>query len=76
MDIKAKITETIEKITGDKSLIEKFKKDPIKTVESVIGVDLPDEIVNKIIDLVKTKINIDSIDDVTDMLGGLFGKKD
>ncbi len=72
MDIKAKITETIEKITSDKSLIEKFKKDPIKTVESVIGVDLLDEAISKIVDGVKAKISVDKVGGIVDKIKGLF----
>ena len=33
MDIKAKIEEIVEKVKNDKNIAEKFKKDPIKTVE-------------------------------------------
>ena len=36
-DIKAKIEELIEKIKGDKSLGDRFQKDPTRTVEDLIG---------------------------------------
>ena len=49
-----------------------FKKDPIKAIEKLIGVDLPDDQVKSIVDGVKAKISLDSIGDT---LGGLFGKK-
>ena len=68
MDIKEQITSTVEKITKDKALMEKFQKDPIKTVEDVMGVDLPDDAVKKIVDGVKSKINVDK---VSDALGGI-----
>lgn len=68
MDIKEQITSTVEKITKDKALMEKFQKDPIKTVEDVMGVDLPDDTVKKIVDGVKSKINVDK---VSDALGGI-----
>ena len=48
-DIKSKIDQMVEKIKTDDTLKEQFKKDPIKAVESVLGVDLPDEAVKKII---------------------------
>ena len=44
MDIKEKINEVVEKITKDKALQELFQKDPIKAVENILGVDLPDDI--------------------------------
>lgn len=68
MDIKEQITSTVEKITKDKILMDQFQKDPIKTVEKVMGVDLPDDTVKKIVDGVKSKINVDK---VSDALGGI-----
>ena len=68
MDIKAEITKIVDKIKDDKNLLEKFKNDPIKAVESIIGVDLPDDIIEKIVDGVKAKI---SLDKAGDLLGGL-----
>ncbi|MCM1525350.1 MAG: hypothetical protein NC120_12940 [Ruminococcus sp.] len=72
MDIKAKIEEISEKIRSDKTFADKFKSDPVSAVESVLGVDLPNDAVNKIIDGVKAKI---SVGGVKDTLSGLFGKK-
>ena len=72
MDIKAKIEELVDKIKGDKDLLAKFKDDPIKTVEGIIGIDLPDDQLGKLVDGIKAKISLDSIGD---KLGGLFGKK-
>ena len=41
MDIKAKIEELVNKVKNDKDFAAKFKADPVKAVEGVIGVDLP-----------------------------------
>ena len=49
MDIKAKIEELVEKIKSDKNLISKFKADPIKTVEELIGIDLPNDQIEKVV---------------------------
>lgn len=68
MDIKAKIEEIVAKVKSDKTIAERFKKEPIKVVEELIGVDIPDDTVEKIVDGVKAKI---SIDDVASKLGGL-----
>ena len=77
MDIKAKIEEVVNKVKSDKNFAEKFQKEPVKAVEDVLGVDLPDDQVNGIIDGVKAKINLDGIGDklggVADKIGGLFG---
>jgi hypothetical protein len=72
MDIKAKIEELTKKITSDKDILAKFQKEPIKTVEGLIGVDLPDDQIEKIAEGIKAKINLDKLGGA---LGGLFGKK-
>ncbi|MBQ8296276.1 MAG: hypothetical protein IJX77_00665 [Ruminococcus sp.] len=71
MDIKAKIDEIIDKVKNDKDFGESFKSNPIKAIEGVIGVDLPDDKLNDIVDAVKAKI---SADDIKDKVGGLLGK--
>jgi len=72
MDINAKIEELTKKITSDKTITENFKKNPIKTVEGLIGVALPDDQIAKIAEGIKAKIGLDKIGGA---LGGLFGKK-
>lgn len=75
MDIKAKIEELVEKIKNDKDLLAKFKADPIKTIEGIIGMDLPDDKITQVVDGIKAKLAIDDIGDVFGKLGGLFEKK-
>ena len=72
MDIKAKIDEVVNKVKSDEGFAEKFQKEPVKAVEDVVGVDLPDDVINNVVEGVKAKINIGGI---ADKLGGLFGKK-
>jgi uncharacterized protein YpuA (DUF1002 family) len=67
MDIKAKIEEIVEKIKTDKTLAAKFKEDPVKAVESVIGIDLPDDKIKQVVDGIKAKMAADDA-------GGLLGK--
>ena len=43
MEIKAKIEELVKKIKADDGLAKRFAKEPIKTLEDLLGVDLPDE---------------------------------
>ncbi len=79
MDIKVKIEELVNKIKGDKNLLESFKKDPIKTVEKLLGIDLPDDQLEKLVEGIKAKISLDDLGDklsgLGGKLGGLFGKK-
>ena len=72
MDIKEKIESVIEKIKKDPSIKEQFGKDPVKAIEKVLGVDLPDDMVEKVVDGVKAKLTVDSISDVADKLKKLF----
>lgn len=72
MDIKAQITTVVEKITKDQKLQEQFKKEPVKTVEQVLGVDLPDDALKKVVDGVKAKISVDKASGVVGSLKKLF----
>lgn len=75
-EIKKQIEETVKKIQSDEALTEEFKKDPIKTVEKLTGVDLPDDQLSKIVDGIKAKMTVDDIGDKLGGLKNLFGKKD
>lgn len=77
MDIKDKIEELVEKIKNDDSIMESFKKDPVSTVEKLLGIDLPNDQIEKIVDGVKAKIGLDKLSDglgSLKKLGGLFGR--
>ncbi len=81
--IKEKIEKIVEKLKADKTLLTKFKTEPIKVIEELIGIDLPNDTVEKIVEGVKAKISLDKLDDLADKvdldgalgkLKGLFGK--
>ena len=72
MDIKAKIEELVEKIKADKNIAAKFQKDPVGTIEDLIGVDLPNDQIKALADGIKAKLDLDKLGGA---LGGLFGKK-
>ena len=74
MEIREKIEAIVEKVKEDKAFAAKFQKDPIKAVEGVLGVDLPDELIEKIVDGVKAKIKLEDLGDIAGKLGGLFKK--
>ncbi len=56
MDIKETIDKTVYKIKNDKDFQEEFKKDPVKAVEKATGVDLPDDMVEKVVPAIKAKV--------------------
>ncbi len=72
MDIKAKIDEIVDKVKNDKDFADKFKSEPVKAVEDVVGVDLPDDQIKGLVDGVKAKVDLGGI---ADKIGGLFVKK-
>ena len=72
MDIKAQITTAVEKISKDQALQEQFKKDPVKAVEQVLGVDLPDDVLNKVVDGVKAKLSFDKASSIVGSIKKLF----
>ena len=78
MDIKAelkeKIEEIVEKIKKDKNIAAKFQKDPVSTVEQLIGIDLPNDQIEALVDAIKAKIDMDKIGNALGGLKGLFGK--
>lgn len=71
MDIKKEVNKIIDKIKNDKDFASKFKKEPIKAVEGVIGIDLPDKEIEKVVTAVKTKLKLDE-SGITDKIMGLF----
>ncbi len=76
MNIKEKIEELVEKIKGDPDLKENFMKEPIPTVEKLLGVNLPDDKVEPLINGIKNKLDADELKDkLGGLVGGLFGKK-
>ncbi len=70
--MKEKIDEIVKKLKSDPKLLENFKKNPVKVIEDTIGVDLPDDQINGVVETVKTKINLDN-SGITDKLKGLLG---
>lgn len=75
IDIKEKIEEIVEKVKKNPAMLKKFNSEPVKVVEELVGIDLPDELIEKIVDGVKAKVTMDKVGDALDALGGLFGKK-
>ena len=71
-----KLKDAVEKLTKDQATQDAFKKDPVKTIEETIGVDLPDEQVKAIIKVVEEKIagNGDILDKIKDGAGDLLEK--
>ena len=75
MDIKAKVEEIVKKLLADKSLMARFERNPASVIEELIGIDLPDDQINQVVEAVKARIKLDQVGDALGAIGGLFGKK-
>ena len=71
-DLKAKIDEIVKKVQQDPDLAKNFQKDPIKTVEAIIGIDLPDEKIQPLIAGVKAKLAASGLGEKLEGLKNLF----
>ena len=79
MDIQKIITDVVAKLKADPSLLKNFAADPVKTLEGITGLDLPDDQINAVIEGIKGKIDLGGIDikqatGIIDKIKGLFGK--
>ena len=79
MDIQKIITEALEQLSKNEDLRKAFDVDPVKVLEKILKVDLPDDQVHAVIKAIKAKLEIDDMADVAGKviggLGSLFGKK-
>lgn len=72
MDIKTQIKNAVDKIAKDKELQKQFQKDPVKAVEKALGVDLPDDVINQVVQGVKTKLTADKVSGTVESIKKLF----
>ena len=61
MDIKAKIEEIVNKIKSDPKMLQKFNDNPTETLESLIGIDLPDDQINQLVEGIKAKLTMERL---------------
>lgn len=72
MDIKVKIEEVVAKVKNDPDFSSKFMSDPVSAIESVIGIDLPNDQINALIEGVKAKLTVDKASGIFDSIKKLF----
>ena len=70
MDLKVDIEKIVEKFKNDEALRERFKKEPVKTLEENFNIDLPEDKISEVVVAVKSKLNFE---DVTDKAAGALG---
>lgn len=71
-DVKEKVEELAEKLRKDPALLKSFQGDPIKTVEKLTGVNLPDEQLKPVVAGIKAKLAAGDLGDKLEGLKKLF----
>ena len=71
-DVKAKINELVGKLQKDPAMLKSFQNDPIKTVEKLAGVDLPDDQLKPLVTGIKAKLAAGDLGGKLDGLKKLF----
>lgn len=69
--LKEKVEELVARLRADDRLLEKFNRNPAGVLEEYLGVDVPDDQVNALVQTVKAKLTADKLGSA---LGGLFRK--
>ena len=72
LDLKEIIEKAANAILKDEKLKTQFKNEPIKALEKILNVDLPDELLEPVIDGIKVKITADKLGDAAKLLKKLF----
>ena len=74
VDIAKYVEQVVEKVTKEGAILEKFKKDPVKTVADLLGISLDADTLKAIASAVEDKLNLDDLaGKASDLLGGLKG---
>lgn len=76
MDINVKeiITETAEKLLKDENLRKQFMDDPVEALEKLLNIDLPNELLDPVVEGIKAKLTVDTVQDVLEDASKLFKK--
>ena len=71
-DVKAKIDELVGKLQKDPAMLKSFQDDPIKTVEKLTGIDLPDDQLKPLVAGIKAKLTAGDLGSKLEGLKQLF----
>ena len=75
MDIQAMIDKVLAAVKGDSGLLATFTSNPTQVIEKILGKDLPDDTVNKVIEGVKKALGNKAGGGILAWIKSLFGKK-
>ena len=72
IDVRQLIEKAVRLISENGDLLQMFQKEPVKAIEKATGLDLPDELAEKVVAGVKAGLKLDSLSGVADKLKKLF----
>ncbi len=64
-----KVEDVVKELKNNDELRAQFKDEPVETLEKLTGLDLPDEKVEKVVDLIEAKIDNADVDEKLAALG-------
>ena len=71
-DVKEKVEELAEKLQKDPALLKSFQDDPVKALEKLTGVNLPDDQLKPLVAGIKSKLAASDIGGKLEGLKKLF----
>ena len=71
-DVKEKVEELTEKLQKDPALLKSFQDDPVKALEKLTGVNLPDDQLKPLVAGIKAKLAASDIGGKLEGLKKLF----
>ena len=71
-DVKEKVEEIAAKLQKDPALLKSFQADPVKTLEKLTGIDLPDDQLKPVVAGITAKLAASDIGGKLDGLKKLF----
>ena len=72
MDLKARVDEIAAKLKKDPALLKQFQSNPVKALEQISGIDLPDEQIKPFIAAVQAKLASGDAGDLLGKIGSLL----
>ena len=77
MDIQKTVEEVVKKIQGSEDLQKSFTSDPVSAVKGLVGKDVSEDVLGKIVKAVTEKLGSagSGLSGIVSKVTGLFGKK-
>lgn len=72
LDLKGKVDEACKRLQSEPALLKKFESDPIKVVETLFNVDLPNEQLKPLVSAIQAKLATSDLGDKLKDLKKLF----